>query len=79
MYNLTVEGSHTFYANGILVHNCDAASQALSFMIFSNGLAEVPLSRKQRALREAQEREQRCFLGPELYNVYDDGIPGYFK
>lgn len=57
----------------------DSASQALSFMIFSNGLAEAPVSRKQRALREAQEREQRCFLGPELYNVYDDGIPGYFK
>lgn len=24
VYNLTVEGEHEFYANGILVHNCDA-------------------------------------------------------
>jgi len=24
VYNLTVEGSHTFFANGILVHNCDS-------------------------------------------------------
>ena len=24
VYNLTVEGEHEFYANGVLVHNCDA-------------------------------------------------------
>ncbi|HXI14812.1 MAG TPA: hypothetical protein VNM48_00475 [Chloroflexota bacterium] len=24
MYNLTVQGEHEFYANGILTHNCDA-------------------------------------------------------
>lgn len=24
VYNLTVEGAHEFYANGVLVHNCDA-------------------------------------------------------
>jgi hypothetical protein len=24
VYNLTVDGAHEFYANGILVHNCDA-------------------------------------------------------
>jgi hypothetical protein len=29
VYNLTVEGSHCYYANGILTHNCDAATQAL--------------------------------------------------
>ena len=30
VYNLTVEGVHCFYANGILVHNCDAMTQALN-------------------------------------------------
>jgi hypothetical protein len=24
VYNLTVDGAHEFYANGVLVHNCDA-------------------------------------------------------
>ena len=26
VYNLTIEGAHCYYANGILVHNCDALS-----------------------------------------------------
>jgi hypothetical protein len=29
VYDLTVEGEHCYYANGILVHNCDALSQGL--------------------------------------------------
>lgn len=24
VYNLAVEGAHEFFANGVLVHNCDA-------------------------------------------------------
>jgi predicted phage terminase large subunit-like protein len=28
VYNLTVEGEHEYFANGILVHNCDAVSYA---------------------------------------------------
>ena len=24
VYNLVVDGAHEFYANGVLVHNCDA-------------------------------------------------------
>lgn len=28
MYNLTVAGSHNFYANGVLVHNCDTVTHA---------------------------------------------------
>lgn len=28
VFNLTVEGSHEFFANGILVHNCDNLSAA---------------------------------------------------
>ena len=26
VYNLTVEHAHSYYSNGILVHNCDALS-----------------------------------------------------
>lgn len=29
VFNLTIEKEHVFYANGFLVHNCDAMSQAL--------------------------------------------------
>lgn len=29
VYNLEVEGSHEFYANGILTHNCDSLRYAV--------------------------------------------------
>jgi hypothetical protein len=32
VYNLTVEGSHDYYADGILVHNCDTTTQALRYL-----------------------------------------------
>lgn len=28
VFNLEVEGAHCYYANGILVHNCDSTVQA---------------------------------------------------
>lgn len=36
VYNLTVEGEHVYFANGILTHNCDAMSwigQMLSLLV----------------------------------------------
>jgi predicted phage terminase large subunit-like protein len=35
VYNITVEDSHTYFANGILVHNCDTVS--MSMMRFRQG------------------------------------------
>lgn len=32
VFNLTVEGAHCYYANGILVHNCDSMSMALRYL-----------------------------------------------
>lgn len=32
VYNLTVANAHCYYANGILVHNCDTVSGALNWM-----------------------------------------------
>ncbi len=44
VYNLTVEKSHLYYAGGFLVHNCDAASQALNRLIYFSGeLAPPPI------------------------------------
>ena len=51
----------------------DAASQGLNFMIFSNGLAEVPLEKEQQALQSAIMKEQKSFLSPAIYDVYGSG------
>ena len=32
VYNLTIDDEHCYYANGILTHNCDTVSQAITFM-----------------------------------------------
>lgn len=32
VYNLTVEDAHHYYADGVLVHNCDTVSQALTHL-----------------------------------------------
>ena len=42
VFNLKVEGAHCFYANGLLVHNCDAMTQALSDLNKSGGLKMDP-------------------------------------
>ena len=36
VYNLTVEDAHEFFANGILVHNCDSLRYALNPYIQKN-------------------------------------------
>lgn len=53
---------------------CDAASQALSFMIFSNGRMAEALTSEQRMLREAEQQEQQSFLSPAAYDVYGTGV-----
>lgn len=35
VYNLTVEGAPEYYANGILVHNCDALRYLVAFCDFA--------------------------------------------
>ncbi len=45
VFNLTVEGAHCFYANGVLVHNCDAMTQALSDMTKNSGWKIHPANR----------------------------------
>jgi hypothetical protein len=31
VYNLTVEGEHEYLAEGVIVHNCDAARYAVAY------------------------------------------------
>ena len=56
----------------------DSATQALSYMIFSNGLAALPVGDERLALEAVQAREQRRFLSPDLYDVYDTGEQSIF-
>ena len=42
VYNLTVEGAHCYYANGVLVHNCDTVSQTLRFLRETGMLTRAP-------------------------------------
>ena len=37
VYNLRVQGSPEFFANGILVHNCDALSGAFNAILMLRG------------------------------------------
>ena len=32
VYNLTIDGEHCYYANGILTHNCDTVSMAMRYL-----------------------------------------------
>lgn len=40
MYNLTVDGEHEFFANGVLVSNCDAARYA--YEALTHYLSRIP-------------------------------------
>lgn len=70
VYNLTVEGCHLYYAGGILVHNCDSCSQALSWMLFSSGSTGIPMTAEQKLLDQAIRSERNMFTSPALYDVY---------
>ena len=54
VFNLTVEGAHCYYANGVLVHNCDTVSQALRFLREAGMLT--------RAIERAAERDEAMRL-----------------
>lgn len=53
VYNLTVEGAGCYYANGILVSNCDCTSGALR-----QWLEVKPLTEDQAQLKDAREQEE---------------------
>jgi predicted phage terminase large subunit-like protein len=47
VFNLTVEDCHLFYANGFLVHNCDATTQALRYLSAGHRLNIAPQLQRQ--------------------------------
>lgn len=60
------------FPNGANDDICDSASQAISYLLYSSGVADIP------ALPEEEiyvRREEDSFLNPDrLFNVYDDDI-----
>jgi predicted phage terminase large subunit-like protein len=65
VYNLTIEGAHCYYANGVLVHNCDTVSMTLRHMR-DIGL----LSRSAERLAEVQDSMRHRGGSPKpLYDI----------
>lgn len=48
----------------------DSATQALNFLIFRNGLPEIPVGDAVRALESAEREAEQKFLGDGMYDVY---------
>lgn len=65
VFNLTVDGEHCYYANGVLTHNCDTVSQALRH------LRELGvLSRSAERMADIDEQMRHRGAPPEpLYPV----------
>lgn len=62
VYNLTVDGAHEFFANGLLVSNCDCARYAYASLthFMSKSVATVPEPGSPAAYAlEAEKIEQR--------------------
>lgn len=56
VYNITVDGEHEFFANGVLVSNCDAARYAYAAM--SHYLSKVPQEPADKGTKEALQAEE---------------------
>lgn len=69
VYNLTVAENHLFYAGGFLVHNCDSATQALAYLLYSSGeVAGLPGPGDDNMVLPALDES---YLNSELcYDVY---------
>lgn len=52
------------------MHNCDSSSQALSYLLYSNGTTGVIADAKQLRLEESLEQEKEAFLSDGIYDVY---------
>jgi hypothetical protein len=63
VYNLTVEGAHCYYANGVLVHNCDTVSQGVRYLREMGLLVRAP-----ERLNEIEE--SRRYKGPPPAPLY---------
>lgn len=54
VFNFTVQNHHEYFANGILVHNCDVTKSCLQYFAMS----ATPLSREEKILQKIPEQLQ---------------------
>lgn len=50
----------------------DAATQALNFLIFRNGLAAAPVGIEDRTTQSRERKAEQAFLGSGIYDVYSN-------
>jgi hypothetical protein len=51
----------------------DSSSQALSYLLYSNGTASANLSKREQAEQELLEQEKEIFLTEAVYDIYGMG------
>lgn len=67
VYNLTIDSPACYYANGVLVHNCDAATLGLNYMRRA-GIAQLAGESRQEIAEERAYRPHTVQIN-ELYGV----------
>ncbi len=73
VWNLAVDGNHEYYANGVLVHNCDAMRYACLGVDKDYGAVEAP---PDLALAAKEEKDERERLQAEWLSPWNDELYG---
>ena len=85
VYNLEVEGAHTYFANGVLVHNCQDRMAAGRWLVpTGSGVTDDALGRKAAGIIRHQPGMPPTFITPqavppELYRHLEDTIERAYK
>lgn len=66
VYDLQIEGDHSFVANGIVVHNC-------SMLPIIQGLEPIPFLSGEAYFRSLSSEDQRAWMGNERYELWQRG------
>ena len=69
VYNLTVADSHTYFANGVLVHNCDS----LSWCVRLSLLRRAPRDATPQPAFKSWKDKLRLMAGQSEYTGRDAG------
>lgn len=72
VYNITVEGDHEYFADGVLVSNCDALEYAITYMVL--WLRELKDIYTVTLGRRIEKRIEAGLSNAEDENYVDDGL-----
>lgn len=68
VYNLTVDGCHEYFANGILVHNCDSLRYLCMFLPMPDQMQEMTVITDKE---EAFQIQEGIVYRPQAEDVYE--------